>query len=158
MAKHSTTNSPPTPPNKFNKTTEEPTTLAHLRLDRDLWHRLHILLYDLSNIATDATSQHRLSCVTHELYISEPYFTESEAFRIRTAVVEEPKMTTGDTDHSAGSVTVEEAIHAKFADFHNKRQASGDMRPCGPHDMVPVYGAVFGIWKAELRDERFLSR
>lgn len=55
-------------------------------------------------------------------------------------------------------VTLEQAIHNRLANFFDKRGASGDSRPCGPHDMVPIYMSVFGIGKEELRDERFLGR
>ncbi|KAI2631570.1 putative C6 transcription factor [Hypomontagnella submonticulosa] len=54
--------------------------------------------------------------------------------------------------------TVEEAIHTRLENFFQKRKASGDMRPCGPHDMAPVYESVFGISPTELNDERFQSR
>jgi hypothetical protein len=55
-------------------------------------------------------------------------------------------------------VTVEDAIRGCLENFFEKRRASGDARPCGPHDMSPIYLAVFGISKAELKDEKFLSR
>ena len=56
------------------------------------------------------------------------------------------------------SKTVEEAIKEMLAGFFDKRRASGDSRPCGPHDMAPIYEKVFNIESSELRDERFLSR
>jgi hypothetical protein len=40
----------------------------------------------------------------------------------------------------------------------DKRKARADARPCGPDDMGPVYRAVFGIAKKELKDEKFLRR
>lgn len=52
---------------------------------------------------------------------------------------------------------MEEAIHERLTDFFDKRRASGDARPCGPHDMVPIYATVFGIPKEQLSDERFLG-
>jgi hypothetical protein len=55
-------------------------------------------------------------------------------------------------------VTAEEAIKARLAGFLSKRKASGDARPCGPHDLAPVYMRVFGVAKAEIEDERFLRR
>jgi hypothetical protein len=51
------------------------TTLSDLRKDADLWYRTQVLLYDLSSVANDPLSEKRLSSTTHELYISEPYFT-----------------------------------------------------------------------------------
>lgn len=57
-----------------------------------------------------------------------------------------------------GLMSIEEAIKSCLQNFFEKRRASGDARPCGPHDMGPIYTAVFGISKEELKDEKFLSR
>lgn len=54
--------------------------------------------------------------------------------------------------------TVEETIHLQMATFFEKRRASGDARPCGPHTIAPLYRAVFGISKDELQDDKFLGR
>ncbi|KAL9098102.1 MAG: hypothetical protein Q9163_006173 [Psora crenata] len=135
------------------------TTLSALRQDSDLWYRIHVLLYDLSNVA-NLDSQKRISLTVHELYISDPYFSELEAIRIRTALIDTDHDTSGDGTYlsSLQGVTIEEAIHHKLADFLDKRKASGDARPCGPHDIVPIYSDIFKIGKDELKDERFLSR
>lgn len=53
---------------------------------------------------------------------------------------------------------MEEAIHERLVGFFDKRRASGDSRPCGPHDMAPIYEKVFNIEPSELRNEHFLSR
>jgi hypothetical protein len=55
-------------------------------------------------------------------------------------------------------LTVEEAITSCLRNFFAKRRASGDARPCGPHDMAPIYKAVFQITTKDLRNEKFLSR
>lgn len=65
---------------------------------------------------------------------------------------------TSGTSTSNAGVTVEEAIHHRLIDFLDKRKASGDATPCGPHEMVPIYGGIFEIQVEELKDERFLSR
>jgi hypothetical protein len=52
---------------------------------------------------------------------------------------------------------VEKAIKSCLQNFFEKRRASGDARPCGPHDMDPIYRAVFGITNEELTDEKFLG-
>ena len=52
-------------------------------------------------------------------------------------------------------ITVERALHYKLANFIDKRKAIGTARPCGPHDIVPVYSSIFGITEG-LGDERFL--
>jgi hypothetical protein len=56
------------------------------------------------------------------------------------------------------TMTIEAAIKSCLQDFFEKRRASGDARPCGPHDMGPIYQAVFGITKEDLKNEKFLSR
>ena len=142
-----------------------PTSFSTIRQDADLWYRIHVLMYDLSNVTIDPSSERRISATTHELYISEPYFLDSEAKRICTAVIDVDDViergeeeAVDNTSVLSKDVTVEEMIHYFLSDFFDKRKASGDARPCGPHDMVPIYGRVFGIQKEELKDERFLSR
>ena len=145
------------------------TTLSTLRQDTDLWYRVRVLLNDLSTIGSDPSAERRLSLTAHELYISAPYFSESEAVKVRTiqiqntveAATTEEQSATGSQETPPSSVemiTLEEAIYKRLANFFDKRRASGDSRPCGPHDMVPVYMSVFCIGKDELKDERFLSR
>jgi hypothetical protein len=56
------------------------------------------------------------------------------------------------------SMTIEAAIKSCLQHFFEKRRASGDARPCGPHDMGPIYQAVFGITKEDLKNEKFLGR
>lgn len=55
-------------------------------------------------------------------------------------------------------MTIEAAIKFCLQNFFQKRRASGDARPCGPHDMGPIYQAVFGITKEDLKNDKFLSR
>ena len=78
----------PQAPGPKDVTRSERTNLSVLRQDLELWYRLHVLLYDLNNVANDPSSEKRLYSTTNELYISEPYFTDSEAIRIRTAIVD----------------------------------------------------------------------
>ncbi|KAF2659271.1 hypothetical protein K491DRAFT_712791 [Lophiostoma macrostomum CBS 122681] len=54
--------------------------------------------------------------------------------------------------------TVEQAIHAALATFFEKRRASGDARPCGPHTLAPVYLDAFGFRRGDVADEAFLRR
>jgi hypothetical protein len=56
------------------------------------------------------------------------------------------------------TMSIEAAIKSCLQNFFEKRRASGDARPCGPHDMGPIYQAVFGITKEDLKNEKFLSR
>ena len=144
------------------------TTLSALRQDLDLWYKIQVLLYDLSKVARDPQSEKRISSTTHPLYISEPYFSVSESTRILTAVIDDsanveairPQYPNSDYEepHTPEGKTIEEAIYDTMTNFLDKRKASGDARPCGPHDMVPVYGSIFGIPKEKLEDERFLAR
>jgi hypothetical protein len=141
----------------------------------DLWYKIHVLLYDLCNIATDRAAEARTLATTDELYISAPYFTPSEATLIKTTRISPPVLNEtpefemveyDDEDEvqqnqaapSGEPITIEEAIKACLQNFFEKRRASGDARPCGPHDMAPIYLAVFGIAKDELKDEKFTSR
>lgn len=143
-------------------------TLSDLQENTDLWYRIHVLLYDLSNLGSNILSEKRTSSTTNELYISAPYFTDSEAARIRTTLVDDDltsEQTTVRTELSAkiaaaprAAIFIESAIHRRMADFFDKRRASGDARPCGPHDMIPIYRCVFKIEREELKDKKFLSR
>ena len=164
-------------------TQSERTTISVLRQELELWYRLHVLLYDLNNVANDPSSEKRICSTTNELYISEPYFTDSEAIRIRTAIADgivdntdeaidaatniaaeaegERTTTVSKSDKTSTldkDATVEEVIHTRLTNFFDKRKASGDARPCGPHDMLPIYLSVFGVGKEGLKDDRFLSR
>ncbi len=152
---------------------------------RKVW----VLLYDLCHISIDRTSEVRTLNTTNELYISGPYFTDSEVECIRAATVELIDVPTyagtDDTTFSMstitewtetnlpdtytaaeqgiaqqfqGTYTIEGAIKAHLLGFLDKRKASGDSRPCGPHDLGPIYKSVFGVSEEELKDEKFLSR
>lgn len=153
-------------------------TLSILKQDPNILYKILVLLYDLRNIKSDPTSQTRSLSTTDELYISGPYFTPSEAKLIKSAIVdptpsptpfpspstinetdnpETPESETTTTGPQAPQ-TVEHAIQTRLSDFFEKRRASGDARPCGPHDMAPIYENVFGVERGELLDERFLGR
>lgn len=164
---------------KKSQNVENPPRISDLQANQDLWYKIHVLLYDLCNIANDRTAEARTLATTDELYISAPYFTAFEASLIKTTLVlplaldeipefemlgyegkdAEPSQTQPEISVvSPESVMVEEAIKTCLCNFFVKRRASGDARPCGPHDMGPIYLAVFGIAKQELKDEKFLSR
>ena len=154
------------------KQLEKQATLSCLRQDSDLWYRIHVLLYDLSKVTQDPQSEKRLSSTLHPLYISEPYFSDPESTRILQAKIDNPTNPTttsppntssssssdNDSMPSPKTSTIEQAIYEKTANFLTKRKASGDARPCGPHDLVPIYSAIFRISKDELDDESFLAR
>jgi hypothetical protein len=174
-------------PGQSTQKTTEPlqttkTFLSDLKQDSDLWYKIHVLIYDLCNIKTDPSAESRTLLTTDELYISGPYFTESESALVKHTIIqgirntqvpteteeitEKPTTAEGANaakEHSSSIIpkepkTVEEAIKERLAGFFDKRKASGDSRPCGPHDMTPIYESVFGIHHSELQDERFLGR
>ncbi|KFZ03163.1 hypothetical protein V502_11179 [Pseudogymnoascus sp. VKM F-4520 (FW-2644)] len=153
-------------------------TLSNLQENPALWYKIHVLLYDLCNISKDRAAEARTLCTTDELYISAPYFTPEEAVLIKNTVVSPPILADipefeafeleGDMDAESNeppkevalqkTLTIEEAITSCLRNFFAKRRASGDARPCGPHDMAPIYKAVFGITRDELKNEKFLGR
>jgi hypothetical protein len=154
-------------------------TSRDLRDDTTLGYKLRILIHDVCNVAKEPSSQQRLEAATDELYLS-PYFNNNEATTVRNALVtNEFDMdnlshdneadiglpTTAETwrqfadGHGAHDIkTVEQAIHSALAGFFDKRKASGDARPCGPHTLAPVYLDVFGLSRSDIQDERFLAR
>ncbi|KAI1762814.1 putative C6 transcription factor [Hypoxylon sp. FL1150] len=154
---------------------QSPTKTSTLVTDPNLGFRIRALLYDFRNFRTDQASRDRLSLTTNPLYISSPHFTPDEAARIRAAIVdtytemskdphaenyeveddETPTLTPTPTSEPQ---SVEHMLHATFARFLEKRRASGDSRPCGPHDMAPVYEAIFGVSRADLEEANFLRR
>ncbi|KAL8684605.1 MAG: hypothetical protein Q9218_008220 [Villophora microphyllina] len=144
-----------------------PVALPTLRQEYDLWFSLKYLIYDLNNI-NDPTSALRLGLTVHPLYISEPYFSSTDATRILSITIDHqlpvpsdssddadaedapddtPPMDDGPLLLTSSILTVESALHERLKGFLEKRKASGDARPCGPHDMFPIYCEVFGISK-----------
>lgn len=123
-------------------------TLSQLKKNLIIWYKVHVLIYDLCNVAKDTASQRRLEATTDVQYLSGPYFSESESILLKSAVVEE----------EGRKSTIEEALQNRFKGFIDKRKASGDYRPCGPRDLGMVYKSVFGIENSELENESFLSR
>ena len=141
-------------------------TLSQLKSIPNINYRLQVLLYDLAHISKDLRSQHRLAMTTHPLYISPPYFTEPQAAQVLSTTLDPLNYPTDTSltslpppqQHQPLNSTIEEALHAHLSTFLDKRRASGDARPCGPHDMLPVYLSVFQLEKHDLEDEKLLSR
>jgi hypothetical protein len=154
-------------------------TSRDLRDDTTLGYKLRILIHDVCNVAKEPSSQQRLETATDELYLS-PYFNNDEATTVRNALVtNEFDMDNLSHDNEADIglptiaetwrqfadghgthevKTVEQAIHSALAGFFDKRKASGDARPCGPHTLAPIYLDVFGLSRSDIQDERFLAR
>ena len=136
-----------------------------LRISQQIGGNILCRLYptDCSPLPVIAVSFYMAS---HLVGPSKPV-TESEAIKVRTTLINNnaEASTTADASVSSSTdnsfceiVTLEEAIHDRLTNFFDKRRASGDARPCGPHDMFPIYASIFGIEKAELKDEHFLGR
>ena len=145
-----------------------PTTISALTPDPNIGYKLRVLLYDIRHITKDHASQSRISMTTDPLYISGPYFTSDEAAILKGVIVDTWKPTYDPDSYEDCDVdipaehdmprSVQETIEDCLERFFEKRRASGASRPCGPHDMAPVYEAMFGIGKAELEEEGFLGR
>ncbi len=142
-----------------------PYTLSDLRADCNLWYRICVLIHDLHNVAKDHNSEQRIVGTVDALYLSTPYFSLDEAARIKATIVEptfeqfvhdDPE--DGGSPPVTGKMGLEDAITSSLTNFFEKRRASGDARPCGPHTLAPIYQRVFGVERADIEDERFLSR
>lgn len=129
-----------------------------------LGYKLRVLLYDLVHVAKDPNAGRRLNATTNEHYISLPYFDEAEAAVVRTATVD---VDLEEATDSLGPLSeplilrgksFDEAVHIILSEFINKRRASGDIRPCGPHHLAPLYASLFGVSLQEIREESFLRR
>ncbi|KAI4279368.1 MAG: hypothetical protein LQ337_000291 [Flavoplaca oasis] len=134
--------------------------LSDIQTNPDIWYRVQVLLYDLSKVGNDVLSEKRLSATTNELYISAPYFTEAETTRILSTPVE-PSNSSEESIAPSPNVlttTIQDTIHQRLANFLDKRKASGDSRPCGPHDMLPIYLDVFKLQRGDLKKKKFLAR
>ncbi|USW56152.1 hypothetical protein Slin15195_G094710 [Septoria linicola] len=122
-------------------------TIADLRANQDLWFKTRLLIYDLYNMSNDKSCEDRTLQTTDPLYISTPYFSDAEAAVVKNVIVD-----------PISSTTLEQAFSSSLENFFEKRRASGDWRPCGPHDMVPVYLACLGMEKREIEEEGFVAR
>ncbi|KAK1986490.1 hypothetical protein LZ30DRAFT_581938 [Colletotrichum cereale] len=157
-------------------------TTLRARDDPVLGYKIRVLLHDLRNTAKDPSSARRLNTTTDEHYISLPYFQPEEVALVKAALVGvdlddwlDPS-TSDYTDNMAENLqttdaqsskslssrlrnqALDAAIRTILGNFLEKRKASGDSRPCGPHHLAPVYAALFGLDMAKLQDQRFLSR
>lgn len=143
------------------------TTTSAISRDAILGYRLRVLLYDLLNVAKDPSAERRLNSTTDAQYISDPYFSIEQAAIIRAATVDVPVNHHFDPNYFEDSTNTtlhlqnksfDESMTASLAGFLDKRKASGDARPCGPHHFAPLLASLFGIELEEVQHENFLSR
>ncbi|KAK6419597.1 hypothetical protein LTR95_017040, partial [Oleoguttula sp. CCFEE 5521] len=130
----------PTPP--ITTIPKSYATLSDLRADSDIRYRILVLIHDLRNIKSAKASENRTLQTIDPLYISTPYFSTEEASAVKAVKID-------------NETTLEQAITKAMENFVEKRKASGDARPCGPHDLLPVYLECFGAGKEEIEEEKF---
>ncbi|EWZ47897.1 hypothetical protein FOZG_03654 [Fusarium oxysporum Fo47] len=106
------------------------------------------------NVAKDSRSEKRLNSTIDEHYISAPYFDEGQAAMVKAAIIDVDLVKhaeaadTEDIDRylvSQQGMGFETAVRTLLGSFLDKRRASGDARPCGPHHLAPLYAKFFGI-------------
>lgn len=71
---------------------QESMTLSTLQANSDLWYQIRVLLYDLSNVATDPLSHERTGQTTDPIYISSPYFSDEEAALVKDTIISPPML------------------------------------------------------------------
>ncbi|KAK1464521.1 methyltransferase domain-containing protein [Colletotrichum cuscutae] len=149
-------------------------TTSSINADPILGYKIRVLIHGFIREAKDPEAQRRIDSTTEVNYISGPYFDQEQAKRVREATVDvelqiSTSAATQDNDEGdenedrnprvrISGLTVEEAIETVMNGFLDERRASGDTRPCGPHDLAPMYAALFGIHLLELQSHQFLSR
>ncbi|VUC21630.1 unnamed protein product [Clonostachys rosea] len=79
------------------------TTTSDIRADPNLGYRVRVLLHDFLNVTKDPNALRRINSTTDEHYISSPYFTESQAAVIKSAIVDFDVGTTTETPNDEGA-------------------------------------------------------
>ncbi|WKT40981.1 hypothetical protein QSH57_005787 [Fusarium oxysporum f. sp. vasinfectum] len=142
------------------------TTTSTIVADPKLGYRIRVLLHDFLNVAKDSRSEKRLNSTIDEHYISAPYFDEGQAAMVKAAIIDVDLVKhaeaadTEDIDRylvSQQGMSFETAVRTLLGSFLDKRRASGDARPCGPHHLAPLYAKFFGIDLEELKEDKFLG-
>lgn len=124
-------------------------SLAELKMDRNIWYKIHVLLYDLRHFEQSNVSQCRLETVIDPSYLGEPYFNPDEAEKIKGARLD------GDKTLLA---LIEEILDERLNRRMKKRVESGDYRVCAAHDVAPILEKALGIKPKDLeRNHAFLD-
>ncbi|KEY66506.1 hypothetical protein S7711_04833 [Stachybotrys chartarum IBT 7711] len=167
-------NSPPTIPSSILATT------SAIAADPTLGYRIRVLIHDFLNVAKDPSAERRLNTTTDEHYISAPYFDDAEAAMVKAAAVDVDvdvsryDLSAAVAGYAPGNEEMEDecvslaagleghtfdtAVRVLLNNFIDKRRASGDTRPCGPHHLAPMFASLFGIGIEEVKDIKFLGR
>lgn len=140
------------------------TTTSAIAKDPVLGYRLRVLLYDFLNVMKDPNSEKRINSTTNEYYLSGPYFDATQATTLKGVIID---IELGGLDEADADVidhvtqqgqSFETAVRVLLSSFIDKRRASGDTRPYGPHHLAPMYAKFFGVDMDDLKDDKFLSR
>ncbi|KAF5680689.1 zinc c6 transcription factor [Fusarium circinatum] len=147
------------------------TTTSTTAADPILGYRIRVLLYDFLNVTKDPRSQKRLNSTMDEHYISVPYFDDGQAAMVKAAIIDVDLVKHAAAPAAADDIEdidrdlisqqgkdFETAVRTLLGGFLDKRRASGDARPCGPHHLAPLYAKFFGIDLEELKEDSFLGR
>ena len=137
-----------TPTSRSSMDNAQP-SLAELKMDSNIWYKIHVLLYDLRHFEQSSISRSRLETVIDPSYLGEPYFNQVEAEKIKGARLE------GDKTLSA---LIEETLNERLDRRAKKRVQSGDYRICAAHDIAPILEKALGIKPKDLeRSQAFLD-
>ncbi|PYH33994.1 uncharacterized protein BO87DRAFT_386967 [Aspergillus neoniger CBS 115656] len=116
-------------------------------ISHNLWYRLHVLIFDLNNFS-NTSSRKRLESVIDPSFIGKPYFTDEEAEKIKSTVIN----STGGTFSQA----LEEGLNERLERRNKKRVESGDYRVCAAHDLAPLMARALGVdLKQMAKDKEF---
>ena len=123
--------------------------LPELKMDSNIWYKIHVLLYDLRHFHESNVSRFRLETVIDPSYLGEPYFNPDEAEKIKGARLE------GDRTMAA---LIEETLNERLDRRIKKRMESGDYRVCAAHDVAPILEKALSIKPKDLeRNKAFLD-
>lgn len=159
MAKSKKTRAPHRPQPDSGTSEETLRTTSQISSDKHVGFMLRVLLHDLQNVGKNPLSEKRLNRTTDEHYLSPPYFTPEETASIKRALADKHTQNSEAAEYKSTALTsVNDALTDMLGGFFDKQRASGDSRPCGPHDLVLIYCSLFGVKLDELQDETFLTR
>ncbi|KAF5983824.1 hypothetical protein FBULB1_3592 [Fusarium bulbicola] len=146
------------------------TTTSTIAADPILGYRIRVLLHDFLSVTKDPRSQKRLNSTMDEHYISVPYFDNGQAAMVKAAIIDVDLVKHAAAPAAADDIEdidrdlisqqgedFETAVRTLLGGFLDKRRASGDARPCGPHHLAPLYAKFFGIDLEELKEDRRLA-
>ena len=125
-------------------------SLSELKMNSNVWYKIHVLLYDLRHFEQIKVSHSRLETVIDPSYLGEPYFDQDEAEKIKGARLDGNKTL---------SALIEETFNERLNRRMKKRVESGDYRVCAAHDVASILEKALGIKSKDLeRNQAFLNK